>query len=213
MTFSLSPCLLPSTLSVIFPSFPSHAVYSSTLYIIVHIQSGICPRTHVCTCTCTIYLKKNATLIKFGCATFQKKTRAALLWFASGFVWEAYCTACSWEKRHILGLRRFTRRRTYRDSVKVLRTQRDKHGAQYAALISAAPARLLHFLNVYRIICTTMHPHTRTPLHTHKYTHTRTHPHPPWSSSRSLIILLTEWHPFSSILILLFLLRGRYPPT
>ena len=41
----------------------------------------------------------------------------------------------------IQGLRHFTRRHTFRDSVKVRHTQRDKHVARYAALISAAAAR------------------------------------------------------------------------
>ena len=44
----------------------------------------------------------------------------------------------------ILGLRHFTRQRTFRNSVKVRRTQRDKRGARYAALISVAVARFLH---------------------------------------------------------------------
>ena len=44
----------------------------------------------------------------------------------------------------VLELRRFTRRRTFRDSVKVRRTLRDKRGTRYATLISAAMAHLLH---------------------------------------------------------------------
>ena len=47
-----------------------------------------------------------------------------------------------WESATI----KFTRRHTFRDSVKVRCTQRDKHGARYAALISAAVAHLLPFL-------------------------------------------------------------------
>ena len=42
------------------------------------------------------------------------------------------------------GLRRFTRRRTFRDSVRVQHTQRDKRSARYAMLISATLACLLH---------------------------------------------------------------------
>ena len=38
----------------------------------------------------TVCVKKNATRIKISAARFDKK-RAALLWFASGFVREAYC--------------------------------------------------------------------------------------------------------------------------
>ena len=39
---------------------------------------------------CVVYVKKNTTLIKIGAPLFDKK-RATLLWFASGFVREAYC--------------------------------------------------------------------------------------------------------------------------
>ena len=44
-----------------------------------------------------------------------------------------------------LGLQCFTRRHTFRNSVKVQHTQRDKRGSRYAALISAAAAHLLHY--------------------------------------------------------------------
>ena len=101
-----------------------------------------------------LYVKKNATLIKNDCAVFGKKC-AALLWFASGFVREVYrgafcqmrCDFCQHtaiqrnaalfhgKSAAILELWCF---------LELQRTQRDKRGARYAVLISAAAARLLH---------------------------------------------------------------------
>ena len=76
----------------------------------------------------TVYVKKNTTLIKICVPLFDKK-RVALLWFASEFVRGAYCgTFCQRAafSREKCRNARFTRRRTFRNSVKVWRTQRDK---------------------------------------------------------------------------------------
>ena len=125
---------------------------------------------------CIVYVKKNATILINYAPLFDKK-RATLLWFASGFVQEAYCGAfcqtcrnsakraafsrekrCNpWKSATILGLQRLTRRHTFRNSVKVWRIQRDKCGARYAALISADAARLLHsFLCIPMYVCACM---------------------------------------------------------
>ena len=122
---------------------------------------------HVCTCVCIssviihclhmVYVKKNATLKKNCAPPFDKKC-ATLLWFASEFVREAYCDA--FNKRATIFVehatirrnepqslnpdKHFTRRHSFRNSVKVRRTQRDKRSAWYTALISATAACLLH---------------------------------------------------------------------
>ena len=119
--------------------------------------------------TCMVRIKKDATICKI-CVplyVFDKKS-VALLCFASGFVGQARGTVL----RHLLpnapqflpnapqfgetrriftrkapqskDLRCFTRWRTFRNSVKVRCTQRDKHCARYATLITAALARLLY---------------------------------------------------------------------
>ena len=100
--------------------------------------------------------------VKICVPCFDNK-RAALLWFASGFMRQAQNTVLQrflpnmpqfGKTRHIFtgkapqckdcGLRCFTRRRTFRNSVTVRRTRRDKCGARYATLISTAVACLLH---------------------------------------------------------------------
>ena len=50
----------------------------------------------------TVYVKKNATLIKNLCAPLFDKKRDTLLWFASGFVREAYCgTFCQTRRNSV----------------------------------------------------------------------------------------------------------------
>ena len=109
----------------------------------------------------TVYVKKNATLIKNDCAAFLYETSCifmVFLWICAVSVLQRFLPTCHdycqratirrnaprFHGKSELGLRRFTRRRTLRDSMRVRRTQRDKHGTRYAVLISAVAASLLH---------------------------------------------------------------------
>ena len=102
------------------------------------------------------YTSKRTQHQKIICAPLFDKKCATILWSASGFAREVYCGTFakraavrrnaerfSRESAAILALQRFTKRRTFRHSVKVWHTQRDKRDARYAPLISAAAARLL----------------------------------------------------------------------
>ena len=137
---------------------------------------------------------------------FDKK-HGALLWFASGFVREAYCGTfcqmCRDSAKHTMFSLCCTRRCTFRDSVKVRRTQRDKHGARYAALISATAGRLLH--SFWRILYIEYDVHTVVQYNsTLQYNavqsypalgHTHRHTHPLTSSSTGV---LTLWRSSTS---------------
>ena len=95
---------------------------------------------------------------------FDKKC-TALLWFASGFVREAYRGAfcqmcCDFCQRTAM---RRNAPHIHGKSAAILelwcflelqRTQRDKRGARYAVLISAAAARLLHSFRRIPYSCT-----------------------------------------------------------
>ena len=141
------------------------------IYSILYMYMYVCanekysnPQTNMATSikniTHTVFVKKNATQIII-CAPLFDKKRTTLLRFTSGFVREVYCdtfcqTCCNFCQNatfqrnaphfhgKIQGLRRFTRRRTFKNSVKVWHTQRNKRRVLYATLISAAATRLLH---------------------------------------------------------------------
>ena len=103
-----------------------------------------------------VFVKKNATLMKNDCAHRVLIRNGPHVYglplglcgklIAVLFVKYAkiFANAPHFHRKSaaIQGLWRFTRRRSFRDSVKVRRTQRDKRGAWYALLISAAVARL-----------------------------------------------------------------------
>ena len=107
----------------------------------------------------TVYVRKNATLIKHLCAAFSGPA-ALLRWLWLRLPHVLRCdlvkrVAFSQESPAILGLLHFTRRHIFRDNVKVRYTQRDKRGTRYTALISAATEHLLHsFWRIpYIILC------------------------------------------------------------
>ena len=103
------------------------------------------------------------------CAQRFDKKCSAILWFASGFVRDLrivlpnvptifpnaleFAETCRnpWKSTAIQGQWCFTRRRTFRNSVKVRCTQRDKRGARYTALISAAAAHLIALFFTYTV--------------------------------------------------------------
>ena len=107
----------------------------------------------------TVYIKKNATLIKnfvhhflirnalhfYGLPLDLCGKRIAALFskhaaiFAHALQFGETCCIFTGKAPQS-----FTRRRTFRDNVKVRHTQRDKRSARYATLISAAAACLLH---------------------------------------------------------------------
>ena len=100
------------------------------------------------------YVKKNATLIKNLCHFLIRNVPHFMvcLWICAGSVLPRFLpnapifakrTAIWRNALHFHGLWRFTRRCTFRNSVKVRHTQRDKRGTRYTALISVAAARLL----------------------------------------------------------------------
>ena len=122
----------------------------------------MCPYTHG--------IRQKESNINLKCVRRVLIRNVPHLWFASGFVLDFWIvlsnvprffptrrnsakhTAFSGRKCHnpwkstvIQGFWCFTRRRTFRNSVKVQRTQRDKRGTRYTTLISAAATRLLHY--------------------------------------------------------------------